>query len=674
MKRRSLLIVMAILILAVASTFVIAQQGVTLPTATPGTSVVLANDVVLRGGPGEWYVPVGGLQAGDLVRGVSRNVDATWVMIPYRRGFGWIRRDLAYWVEPINELPIIREDNLTPTILPGGETATPFFPTETPAGNWVRVTDAESAFVRAGPGRGYLRLGDLLPGEVVEPVARNEESTWILIRFSSELILADPDDEIVPGETRDGFGWIRRDLVVWADELDALPVITEANLTPTATYTSTSTPTYTLTSSHTPTWTATHTPSATLTDTPSPTPTRTDTMTPTATWTETATSTHTVIPTETWTATLTSTPTATSTLSATPSATSTQTEAPTETATATETATPSNTIVSPTATVTSSATATSTPSETPTDTATATPTSTWTSTATETATYTATPTATPTETLTHTPTATATAQPTDTPVEAAAVVTEVLPTETPTWTATDTATPTDTSTNTWTATVTPSLTWTATHTATVTETPSETASATLTTTITPSETPPGTDTSTPTPSETPADDLGIAAVSTGETPLTPQAVPDRPADGRAAIPPEAIIGGVGVLLVLVYIALYLRGIGVAERYSDGFVIEHCPVCQYGQLTVDTRQDRLLGIPRGRHTVRCDNCRSVLREVGTKRWRYAVDPLANPAMYERFNGRVVNEVALRAMSKQPIAPGNVTGPITPPAFVDDESET
>lgn len=157
--------------------------------------------------------------------------------------------------------------------------------------------------------------------------------------------------------------------------------------------------------------------------------------------------------------------------------------------------------------------------------------------------------------------------------------------------------------------------------------------------------------------------------------LPPPVEPLDPIDDDPAgfsLPPEGILGASGVLLVLLYVVLYLRGAAAADRYAAGFVVPVCPVCQKGELIVEARQNRLLGIPRPRRIIRCDNCRSVLRETGNRRWRYAVDRLENPALYERFNGREIDEASLEKLA----APsGNrvrvSTGPVTPPSFVDDD---
>lgn len=104
-----------------------------------------------------------------------------------------------------------------------------------------------------------------------------------------------------------------------------------------------------------------------------------------------------------------------------------------------------------------------------------------------------------------------------------------------------------------------------------------------------------------------------------------------------------IFVGIAALIVLgLYVIIFAASSGVVERYATGFIIERCPVCEVGYLDVEERPYRVLGIPRVRRTVRCDNCRSVLREVGRRRWRYAVDAYANPEMYDELNNTIVTE--------------------------------
>jgi hypothetical protein len=148
--------------------------------------------------------------------------------------------------------------------------------------------------------------------------------------------------------------------------------------------------------------------------------------------------------------------------------------------------------------------------------------------------------------------------------------------------------------------------------------------------------------------------------------------PDGEAPVGTSLPPEALVGGGLLALVLGYIGLYWRGLAAADRYAEGFVIDTCPTCKRGRLAIETRQDRFLGIPRSRSLVRCDNCKSVLRESGSRRWRYAVDRAANPALYQRWNGNVIDEETLKTLVDQPVMPPKVRPPTTPPSFVDDEN--
>jgi len=255
-------------------------------------NVVLPESVFVRAGPDESYPPVGALYRGDTVRPLFLSPDDEWVLIPYRRGYGWVLRVLIRFEDNLSGLPTLEPD-VTP-FADAPPSATPFILTPTPPANYVDV-DAGSAFVRAGPGRGYLRLGQLLPGEPVEPVSRNLDGSWIMIRFVDSFGFS-------------GFAWIARNLVTWQDQtaLNELPVITEENLTPTATFTPSATPTvtptptatFTPTSTHTPTPTYTSTPTATATatptatakpsNTPSPSPTASATETPSPTLTHTA--------------------------------------------------------------------------------------------------------------------------------------------------------------------------------------------------------------------------------------------------------------------------------------------------------------------------------------------------------------------------------------------------
>ena len=573
-----------------------AQDTVT-PVPQPGTSYVIFDDIFVRGGPGEGYQPVGGLQAGVLLRPVSRNADGMWILIAYNRGFGWIRRDLAVWGVEIDTLPIIEEADLTPTAPPGEATATFFLPTATPAGNWVN-TGGLGAYLRTGPGLRYAIYGEIDDGTRVEPVGRSDDASWILLRRTG------------------GFAWINRALVSWTVDLDPLPVLQIDALTPSATFTGTLTPS------------VTSTPTTTLTAT------ATATITPTSTFTSTSSATASATPTPTLTLTLTVTP------SASPTVTSTASLTPSATETPVPTVTPSLTVTLTLASVAQGIVSTDTPPPTetftpvpPTSTATVLPTET--PRPTDTSTNTATPslTATPsvTASATRTPTFTATLIPaTNTPdtgflLTGTAIMAEVNRRETATAMSLSTATPTqsllslDAMNSTGTA-IFDEFNRHATETSAAaipTETTSPTAEGTVIAAV---------------PQDTGASPIGV--------------VVSEPPSGIA---PELLVGG-GVLLVVIgYIGLYWRGASGVERYANGFVIERCPTCGSGTLHIETTVTRSLGIPRARYTVRCSECRSVMRGAGVRRWRYAVDRVENPSLYERYNNQIVEESELARLT-------------------------
>src|SRR5690606_27849060 len=124
-----------------------------------------------------------------------------------------------------------------------------------------------------------------------------------------------------------------------------------------------------------------------------------------------------------------------------------------------------------------------------------------------------------------------------------------------------------------------------------------------------------------------------------------------------------------LLLVLSYIWFYWQGLRAIGRYDNGFVISDCPVCHRGTLSIDGRQSRILGIPTVKRTIRCDECRSILRETGTKRWRYAVDRIENPTLFDRFNGREVSDADLERLAKN--SPKSAI-PKTSPEFLEDDN--
>ena len=146
------------------------------------------------------------------------------------------------------------------------------------------------------------------------------------------------------------------------------------------------------------------------------------------------------------------------------------------------------------------------------------------------------------------------------------------------------------------------------------------------------------------------------------------------------IAPETLGIGLLVGLAALYGLLFAAGAADAGRYADGFLLEECPVCRHGHLSLVERRRRVLGLPRVRRTVTCDYCGSVLREVGRLRWRYTVDARENAAFFQRYNGRELRESDLveLANATQPrgtgplrgTAPLRHTAPLRPPTPPDE----
>ena len=598
-------------------------QGEATPDVEPsvGESRVVATSAFLRAGPASTYDSVGSLTQGDVVVGVRRSVNGLWIEIPYARNTGWIFRDLVDWQQDVDALPILPE-GFTPTPLPPPGVVIP--PTETLT---ISVVIADTNVnVRSGPETSYLRLGSLRPGQQVTPLARNERANWVMVEFN------------------DGFGWVATELVAWSVDLETLPVITVDSLTPSLEVTASLAPSVTSSSTVTSTPSPTTSPSATpsptpmLTSTnitsPSETPTvsipsEEPTVEPEDTVTATAFPTVSVVILPTLTPTTVPTNTATTIPSSTTAPTATLTVEPTNTPIPTETNVPTTTTIPtviPTNTPTETATATTEPN--PTATHTIVPSQT--TSATPTATFTNVPTQTivPTNTETPIPTQVVLAQVATTlPTEIATVVqaTATIPTQVPTALEND-GTPNLQTTLEF---VSESLTQQA---ATTT---SEALIQQATEIVFQSTSSP--DSLVPTITMTPT--LLAAQIIEVNNPTTTDTIPITP-----------ILLGAGSVLLVGYGLLFIRGFVNNRRYHAGFVVEQCPVCYRGELVVEKKPNRLLGIARPKRVVRCTECRSILREVGHRTWRYAVDGFENEVMFEHLNGKNVTDAELQEFNQ------------------------
>jgi len=190
------------------------------------------------------------------------------------------------------------------------------------------------------------------------------------------------------------------------------------------------------------------------------------------------------------------------------------------------------------------------------------------------------------------------------------------------------------------------------------DTPASSVSPTpdLETPLAASPTPLPPDTATPEPAATsiPAAEAGASAtdqppVETAEdTPVERSGIPLGLEPGQMA----AIAAG--VLGVLLSAGFLLRGRGISRGEPQPWIVESCPACQEGQLSLVVRG-------RSQRVVRCDNCRSVLRQVRKDTWRYAVDPLPDKDFAERYNGKILSEEELGDLAgkrvHRRVAPGD-----------------
>jgi hypothetical protein len=115
----------------------------------------------------------------------------------------------------------------------------------------------------------------------------------------------------------------------------------------------------------------------------------------------------------------------------------------------------------------------------------------------------------------------------------------------------------------------------------------------------------------------------------------------------ASLLPAMLVAGIG----MTYGGVYVAAARSRSRFSGGFIIERCPCCGEYELRVKSSRRRVLGIPKARHTVRCELCGSVLRENGGGLWHYTVSAFANPGLHARFNDKTVDEKTLRLLERE-----------------------
>ncbi len=98
------------------------------PTEALGPTLTVAQGVNVRSGPGTEYPVIGGLQPGNAVPVLGRDVSANWLVIAYSGGAGgqgWVAKMVVNLSGDANSLPVLAAAAPPPTAVPVAPTAVP---------------------------------------------------------------------------------------------------------------------------------------------------------------------------------------------------------------------------------------------------------------------------------------------------------------------------------------------------------------------------------------------------------------------------------------------------------------------------------------------------------------------------------------------------------------------
>ncbi len=197
----------------------------------------------------------------------------------------------------------------------------------------------------------------------------------------------------------------------------------------------------------------------------------------------------------------------------------------------------------------------------------------------------------------------------------------------------------------------------------------------------PTDTPRATITNSPEPTEAPSatllpapTEIETAIPAVAALPTQPQTT--EPTGPSITVPPVDFASGpwlwllIGVpvgLATLLYGYRFVSGEREVRRYGDQFVVDICPACQIGELHLEESIRQSLGVAQVTRTVRCDACRSVLRQIEPGVWRYSVDPVVNPALADAYNGKHLTDAEFEALARRAVVdyePAILEQPLTP----------
>lgn len=166
MLRRIGMLVLALLLIAPIGPLALAQGG----------DASTAYQLNMRTGPGTGFAVIVTLPAGTALTLEARNADTSWLLAHTLDGAqrGWVASLYLTYAPGVSAalLPVSEE-------IIGG--AAPPAPEATaPAPEGLTAAPRYQMNVRAGPGTGHSVLGQVRPGVVLIPEARNGDASWVL--------------------------------------------------------------------------------------------------------------------------------------------------------------------------------------------------------------------------------------------------------------------------------------------------------------------------------------------------------------------------------------------------------------------------------------------------------------------------------------------------------------
>jgi len=128
------------------------------PTAVPSSAVVTTGSLNVRSGPGLSYSRADGLDYGQYVTLMGRNLDTTWIKVTTPNGKqGWVNGKYIATTLNMNTLPVL-----------------------TQTGTGIVVTGVLN--VRSGPGPGYSILTSAPYGANMTLLGRTSDNRWLRLR------------------------------------------------------------------------------------------------------------------------------------------------------------------------------------------------------------------------------------------------------------------------------------------------------------------------------------------------------------------------------------------------------------------------------------------------------------------------------------------------------------